>query len=342
MEMKSSTSQINIEPNAIMQMTNGYWVSQVLYVATKLNIFTHLEGKNLSSEKIADLLKTPLKSTERLLNACCALDLLQKENHRYSNSPLSERFLVEGQKGYLGYLVLLTGQLYKSWGKLLEAVKENKPINERFGNGVQISEEDARFFTLAMHSSSSESAFYLADIVDLSANKKLLDLGGGSGANSIALAEKNSQLEAVVYDFPAVVKVSNEFISKSKAASRVKTQAGDFNRDDLPKGFDCILLAHILHGEGEEGSRNLLKKCYDILEPSGKIIIIDFLLDEDKNGPLFPALFALNMLVETAHGNTFSAQEINLFLRDSGFDIGEIKLLDKSLPAKVIVATKPA
>lgn len=340
-KMKAETMRINLDPGQIVQMAGGYWVSQVLYVATRLNIFTLLEGKELTLARIVQLLDIPSASCEKLLNACCALDLLHKEDDRYRNSSLSERFLVEGKDGYLGYFVFLIGQLYTTWGGLLEAIKKDKPMNARFGKGTQISDKDARFFTLAMHSNSSLTAPHLADTVDLSHNKRLLDVGGGSGINAIVLAERNPHLEAVIYDFPAVIKVANEFIAKSKAADRIGLKAGDYNRNDLPEGFDCLLLSHILHGEGEKNSRALLKKCYDILEPSGKIIIVDFLLNEDKTAPVFSALFSLNMLLETPDGDTFSAYEITQFLKDAGFNIKEIKSLGEFSPAKVVVATKP-
>lgn len=337
--MRADMKQVKIDPGPIMEMSHAYWVSQVLYAATKLGVFTILADGSLTLHEIAERLKTPDASTEKLLTACLALGLLEKENLKYRNSALSGSYLVEGKAPYLGYFAYLMEDLYAAWGGLFDSVKKNGPVSERFAGREETAEEASRRFTLAMHSASSLSAPFLADAVDLSKNRKMIDIGGGSGINAIVLAGKNPNLEVVVYDFPSVIKVASGFIDNSDASKRIGVKAGDFEKDDLPCGFDCALLSHILHGLGAEGAGDLLKKCYDILCPGGKIMIVEFLLNEEKSGPLFPALFALNMLLETKNGTAFTAGEIKKLLGSAGFKMETVKRLGK-LPASVICAIK--
>ncbi|MFQ6063473.1 MAG: methyltransferase, partial [Methanosarcinales archaeon] len=310
----------------IMEMNTAFWISRTLQVANELEIFTKLSGKCLTLEDAAKAIEIPPRPAEMLLNACVALGLLEKENGCYKNSNLSEKYLVKDKPEYFGYMIAHGVQLSESWSKLGEVVKNNKPIEH---STPFEDEETARSFTLAMHSGSTLTAKALVDFIDtnrtplLSRLKKtyikLLDVGGGSGVISLKLAEKYPNIEAVVFDIPNVCKVAQEFINQSPAYNRIKTCAGDYTKE-LPKGFDVVILSNILHGKGVQSCISLLKKVYESLNTSGLVIILDFLLDDDKCGPVFPALFALNMLIATPEGGTYSGAEIKQWLEDLGFN----------------------
>ncbi|MFQ6072449.1 MAG: methyltransferase [Methanosarcinales archaeon] len=316
MQNKNKNSK-EADPSVIMEMNTAFWISRTLQVANELEIFTKLSGKCLTLEDAAKAIEIPPRPAEMLLNACVALGLLEKENGCYKNSNLSEKYLVKDKPEYFGYMIAHGVQLSESWSKLGEVVKNNKPIEH---SAPFEDEETARMFTLAMHSGSTPTAKALVDFIPLPHTPiKLLDVGGGSGVISIKLAEKYPNIEAVVFDTPNVCKVAQEFINQSPASNRIKTYAGDYTKE-LPKGFDVVILSNILHGKGVQNCISLLKKVYESLNPSGLVIILDFLLDDDKCGPVFPALFALNMLIATPDGGTYSGTEIKQWLEDLGFN----------------------
>lgn len=325
-----------ITPEPIMKMMTGRWVEQTLYVAVDLELFTKISQGKSTIEDISNELGIEKRPIEMLLNVCIALNLLEKENNTYKNTQISEQFLVKSKPTYYGDMVLLLGSGFENWTNLKEAVLTNKSVSE----GLEKRMEDpkkAEIFTKAMHNNAVGPAMILSKKFDFSKFKKLLDLGGGSGAFSIILTKEYSNLEATVFELPNVCKVAEKFI-KEATAEKVKTFSGDFLTDDFPEGNDIALFSQIFHSQGVEKSKTLLKKVYKSLPEKGVVIINEFLLNKDKTGPLFPSLFALNMLISSENGNTYTEEEIKSWLKDVGFEYLEtIKLTG---PISSIIAKK--
>jgi predicted O-methyltransferase YrrM len=248
-----------------------------------------------------------------LMDVCVTLDLLKKYGGRYKNTPIASEFLVKGKPFYSGHFVSLEAHSYLTWAKLSEAVRRNAPVEETTPD-----EESIKFFTHAMHSTSVFSATILAQVVDLSGYTNLLDVGGGSGVNSITFVERYPNLRATVFDGRPVVEVAAEYISLSPAADRLTTRAGSY-QESLPAGHDAALLSNILHGEGEKENRALLKHVHEVLDAPGIVIVADVLPNEERTGPPFPLIFALNMLVNTEHGDTYTDSQVREFLEAAGF-----------------------
>ena len=170
-----------------------------------------------------------------------------------------------------------------------------------------------------MISEGIDTAKEMAGKIDLSGRKKLLDIGGGSGAYSITLTQKYPDLHAVIYELPNVAKVAEGYI-KEAHANRVKTMDGDFHTDDLPAGYDTALISQILHSYSPETCRTIIAKAYNTLSDGGLLIINEFLLDDDKAGPEYAALFSLNMLLESrGKGSSYTFAEISNWLTEAGF-----------------------
>lgn len=310
--MTNTTAKVPaVNPLPLWNLAHAYCGARAFHIASELDMFSHLdEGKTVA--EMAELLSLEERPVRMLMDACVALELLEKARDRYKNTLLSSEFLVKGKPFYSGNFVSLEAVSYLAWAKLGEAVSKNRPI-ERTRN-----EQVLQFFTHAMHSTSVFSATILAEVVDLSGYHKLLDVGGGSGVNAITFAEKYPNLQATVYDQRPVIEVAAEYIARSPAADRISTMPGNY-LENLPEGHDAVLLSNVLHGEGPDDNRALLKRVYEALDSPGIVIIADVLPNEERTGPLFPLIFALNMLLETKHGDTYTESQVRQFVEGAGF-----------------------
>lgn len=177
----------------------------------------------------------------------------------------------------------------------------------------------AKIFTRAMHNNAMGPARVLAEKIDFSSFKSLLDLGGGSGAYGIVLTRKYPNLKVTVFELPKVCRIAEEFVKKAGVQTRVNVLTGNFFKNKLPEGFDVVLFSQILHSFGSVENQQLLKKVYEILPEDGVVIINEFLLNEQKTGPKWAALFALNMLLQSKNGNSYTEVEIKDWLKKAGF-----------------------
>lgn len=177
--------------------------------------------------------------------------------------------------------------------------------------------------------------------IDLSGRRRMLDLGGGPGTYAIHFCQAYPELHAVVYDLPSTRCFAEKTIASFGLGGRIRFEAGDFDDQEIPKGFDVAWLSHILHAEGPSGCANILKKAMAALEPGGMILIQEFILDDTLDGPLFPALFSLNMLLGTPDGQSYSQVQLLEMLSAAG--AGDLRRLPLDLPngAGVIVGRAP-
>ena len=289
-----------VNPLPILGTAHGFWGSRALCAACELNVFTALTERSKTAAELGARLIVPERSLAMLLNANAALGFLQKRGDKYANAPVAETFLVKGKEGYLGDAVLhMAGALYGRWALLTEVVRRGVPARDL--PGIPPRQETARDFTLAMHGMSTFVGRHLAKLLDLRRYHRLLDIGGGSGVLSTKLAERFPNLEATILDMPEVCRVAEELFRTSPAAGRLKTRPQSY-MEELPRGHDVALLSQILHAESEATCRGLLRRVHEALDCPGLVIVIEFALDRDKAGPVFPALFALNMLIGTRGG----------------------------------------
>lgn len=310
----------DITPAPLLEMVYGAWAAKTVTVATELGIFTIAAQKgSLSVEEVAEELNIATRPAEMLLNACVSLELLARDGVSYMNTPITDEFLVKDKPSYFGDMIILTGvRDYHVWGDLKKAVLTNRPVRPDI-EALTSTRETARPFTEAMHNVAIAPAIALSDLIDFSKFKCLLDLGAGSGAYSIMVAKKYPNLKVILFDFPHVCEVADEFVRELGASADVTTYAGDFTTDELPEGADVVLLGNVLPHRNEEKNRILLQKVYDYLPTGGMLIIVELLLDEDKSGPLSATLFGLHMLMVSQDGRTYTEKEVRQWLRDSGF-----------------------
>jgi len=169
-----------------------------------------------------------------------------------------------------------------------------------------------------MFNMANQSAPLIVPAIDLSARKRLLDLGGGPGTYAIHFCRANAELTAVVCDLPTTRAFAERTIAAHGLADRIAFAAVDYETDPVPGDFDVAWLSHVLHGESPAGASRLLRKAADALQPGGLLLVQEFILGDARDGPLFPALFSLNMLVGTPGGQAYSGAELAAMLETAG------------------------
>lgn len=300
-------------PQALFELATAFQRSRALLSAFELDLFTVLNDQSLTSPEVAVAIEADPRGTDRLMNALVALGLLRKEGERFSNLPLAAECLVRGKPGFMAGLGH-TANLWRSWSGLTEAVKQGgaparPPVGDRGDDWV-------RSFIAAMHGRATSAAPEVVARSGLDRPSRVLDLGGGSGAFAMAFARAGHT--AVVFDLPNVVPLTRAYVGAEGLSAAVEIVAGDYLRDPIGDGYDAVLLSSVVHSHPPEENRALLAKVAASLNAGGLIIVRDFLIDEDRGGPLQPALFALNMLVGTRAGDTHTEGEVRGWLREAG------------------------
>ena len=226
--------------------------------------------------------------------------------------------------------------LVPSWSLLHEAALAGGPVRDRASHGDAAELED---FLMGMHGNSLGTAARAAREIDLGGRRRLLDLGGGPGTWAVQFVLANPGLHATIFDLPTSQPFADRIVGEAGITDRVAFVGGDFTEDDLPGGFDAAWLSHILHGEGPEACRAVLGKAARALVPGGLLLVHEFILDDSRTSPLFPALFSLNMLAGTAEGRSYSLSELSAMLAGAG--ARDVRLLPFTGPteSRVLAAT---
>jgi ubiquinone/menaquinone biosynthesis C-methylase UbiE len=167
----------------------------------------------------------------------------------------------------------------------------------------------------------------------------LLDVAAGSAVWSLPLALRSRRVEVTAVDFPPVLEVAKKFAGEFGVRDRYRFVAGDIRKTDFgAEAYDLALLGHICHSEGAEWSRRLIDKCFRALRKKGGLIIMDYIADEQRSSELMPLLLALNALLGSEEGDTFTFSEYRQWLLSAGF--GEIRAVDVGARSPVILALK--
>jgi len=170
-----------------------------------------------------------------------------------------------------------------------------------------------------MHDRAKKQAPMQLAGLDLSEVKSTLVIGGGSGAYSMEFVKRMPEIEAVVFDLPNVVHITQHFIDLEGFSGKITTYTGDYTTDDLPTGFDLAFLSAVIHSNSLEVNQDLIIKCFHSLNKNGKILIQDWIMNNERTQPTTGAIFAINMLVGTEAGDCFTEQEVTTMLQTAGF-----------------------
>lgn len=325
----------------LIETSVNYWKSCTLHTGVKLDIFTIIGTGNKSCEEIAAEINGDLRGISALLNALTAMELLTKTNDRFSNTDVSKQFLSKASPDYTGFIIMHHHHLVPSWSEMPISVLSGTPNRTSASDTDNDSEWES--FLMGMFNMASGIAPMYAQMLDLSDCTHLLDLGGGPGTYAIHFCLNNPDLKATVFDLPTTRKFAEKTIASFDLSKRIRFKQGSYldETTGLEQEYDAAWISHILHGEGAKDAESIVAKAVNVLKPGGKILIHEFILDNTMDGPLFPALFSLNMLVGTDSGQAYSEDQLRNMLEKCSIE--NIQRLDVSSPngAGIMVGVKP-
>jgi ubiquinone/menaquinone biosynthesis C-methylase UbiE len=319
----------------IRELANSFRESRTLLTAFELKMFTVLDKHMMTSDEVAQKINANQRSTDRLLNALCAMGILKKVHGKFYNTDLASKYLIEGKPEFMGGLYH-TNNLWDTWSNLTNSVIKGSS----FISDKNKTEKDdwVKYFIGAMHYRGVNQGKILAMMIDLTNVKRMLDVGGGSAAFSMEIVKKNPAINAVVLDLPYVIPLTKKYISESGLSDKFNFIEGDYLTKDFEGKYDLILLSAIVHINNYEQNKMLIKKCADALNKNGMIIISDFVMDDDRTKPHHGALFSLNMLVGTANGDTYTEKEIREWFESAG--LTKIERKNTSFGTDLMIAVK--
>lgn len=301
----------------ILEMAESYMGACVLGAAAELDLFTLLANEAATAEEVTRWIRGDRRCTEVLLDAAVSLDLLDKEDGIYSVPQPLVSCLTEGSEDTVLPMIRHRMNILRGWSQLSWMAKSGVPFPRQASIRGMLADREA--FVAAMHSVSGPIA---DDVIARWGPPKFthaLDVGGASGTWTLALLRTMPEARATLFDLPDAVEQARERIGQTELNDRVTLAVGDFYRDELPGGVDLAWVSAIVHQHSREENRELFRKVYRALQPGGTIAIRDAVMDANHTSPRFGALFAVNMIVNTDSGGTFSCEELAEDLQEAGF-----------------------
>jgi len=330
-----------VTPERILQFAWGYVPPLVLEAAIRHRVFDVLDNGPKTLSEVREATGASERGLAAIMNVLVGMNFLAKEQDRFSLTPESSAFLVSTKPGFQGGLIRHTSQqLLPQFLHLNEIVETGRPaasVNQEKTGADFFQNFVNDIFPVSYPAAQTLSQHFLANGAGRAV--RVLDLAAGSGVWGIAMAQGAEKVSVTAVDWPEVIPVTQKTVGRFGLAERFSFIAGDLLEVDFGRDHTIATLGHILHSEGEERSRKLLKKTYDALAPGGTIAIAEFLVNADRTGPVNGLIFAVNMLVNTDTGNTYSLEEISSWLEEAGFT--NVRTLEAPGPSPLVLATKP-
>ena len=328
-------------PERIMQLAWAFAPPLVIEAAMRHRVFDVLARQPLMLDALAQATGASARGLGAIVDVLVGFGLLARDDAgRFALTPESDAFLVSQRPGFIGGIFRhMSTQLMPNWMRLADIVASGKPA--RAGNSAT---EGAAFFADFVEDLfplSYPAACALAaalGLAEASALVSVLDVAAGSGVWGIALAQASPWVRVRAIDWPEVLPVTRRIAERFGVGDRLTTIAGDLHTADFGAGHQIVTLGHILHSEGAERSRALLARCHAAMAPGGTIAIAEFLVDADRRGPMRGLIFAVNMVVNTEAGGTYSFEEIAAWLTEAGF--ADPRQLSAPGPSPLILATR--
>ncbi|OUL33327.1 methyltransferase [Nostoc sp. T09] len=319
----SSMSRPKTDGKPVWDVIIGLHTYPTVLAAHELKLFSLLAGKELTLENICESLNLTNRSASAVLSICTSLGLIEFKNNYYSLTTVAREYLLEtSPTSFCGYFDLMIANAASfSYEGIKKAILSDKT---QVYNGEDIFEvheqkdEIARSFTRAMHSASISAALAWPETINLSGYRQMLDIAGGSGAHSIGATSKYPDLKATVLDLAPICEVAQEFVMQQGLQSRIGTQVGNMWKDSFPEA-DLHFYSLIYHDWTPDQCRFLTKKSFDSLKPGGRLIIHEWLFNDERTQPLSTAAYNLIMLLWCAGGQQYSGLELSTMLAEAGF-----------------------
>jgi SAM-dependent methyltransferase len=339
---KKASKKKQVTPERLMQFGFAYAPPLIIGAAVSNKVFDTLETGGKTVEQVSKTTGASQRGLRAIMNALLGLELLKKDRYeKYSLTAESEAFLVSNKPGTLsGFFAMVSTHLVPDWLHLNEAVKTGAPPI-----ALNREAQGPHFFSILVENiipMSYPAATTLGQALGLATKRepvRVLDIAAGSGIWGIALAQQSPLVRVTAQDWPAMISTTKRITQKFGVADRFSYVEGDVLEANFGSNYDVAILGHILHTEGEDRSRKLLKKVFDALKSGGTIAVGEWLVNDARTEPLPSLIFAVNMLVHSERGDTFSFNEIKSWLEEAGFK--KARKLQAPGPSPLVVATKP-
>jgi predicted O-methyltransferase YrrM len=304
-------------PEAILKLARQFMESRILLSAAEMNLFTLLDGMPSTAKDLAGTLNADLRSLTILLDALAAMGLLSKKEDMYLSALDAAPFLTDKSPRSVLPMILHAAHLWESWSDLTPIVK-GAGLTEAPASSDRDADE-LRAFIGAMHVAGTPLAQKIVTAIQPGPARTLIDVGGASGTYTIAFLRAAPEMKATLFDRPAVIQIARERLVEAGMLDRVRLVAGDFYEDELPGGHDLAVLSAIIHQNSPGRNVELFRKVRRAMVPGGRIIIRDHVMAPGRTEPKDGAIFAVNMLVNTVGGSTYTFGEIRNWLEEAGF-----------------------
>lgn len=323
----------------ISNLAYGFIASKVLFAALNARIFELLAQGPRPLAVLERETGIAGNRLETLLTACTSLGLIERGADGYRNAPASQQYLVVASPMYFGdyFRFQIDRQIYPLLENLDEALRGTAPATFY---SLMANAEEADYFSRAQHTGSLGPAAVVAKHVDLAGATRLLDVAGGSGAFSITLCRRFPDLRATVLDFPTVTPVAQRYIAEAGLTDRIGLLPGDALQSAWPGGQDAVLLSYLLSAVAGEAIARLGRLAYDALRPGGQLLIHDFFVDDDHQGPRAAALWFIASLFNP-DAVSLTPGSVTSTLEASGFTNVTVRHVIPGI-TRLAIARKPA
>jgi hypothetical protein len=337
-----TATHAQVTPERIMQIAWGYAAPLILEAAIRHRVFDTLDSGPKDIREVEKATGASARGLAAILDALVGFEFLSKDDEgRFALTAESAAFLVSTKPGFMGGLIRHTSQhLVPRWLHLNDVVATGKPVaavNQEKTGGEFFHEFVTDIFPM-----SYPAAQYLAKEMNFGSSGeavRMLDLAAGSGVWGIAQAQASARVRVTAVDWPEVIPTTKKTVDRFGLADRFDYVEGDLHDAAFGSGYQLATLGHILHSEGEVLGRRLLSKTFDALESGGTIAVAEFLVNRERTAPVTGLIFAVNMLVNTDNGTTWSAEEIGIWLEEAGFS--DPRTIPSPGHSPLILATKP-
>ena len=307
---------VEMTPDSILGLGRGFMESRILLSAVELGVFDLLADAPRTAPETATAIDGDLRGTTVLLDALVGMGLLDKSDGSYACPESVASLLARRAPGSVVPMLQHSIGLWRRWSELTDVVRRGAPAHAA---GPQRTEADREAFIGAMHTVGSRMAQQVVAAIDPGGAQRLLDIGGASGTYTQAFLEASPQLRATLFDLPPVIEIARRRLGPTGLLDRISLVAGDFYANPLPQGHDLALLSAIIHQNSAEQNTDLYRKVCQALEPGGRLVIRDHVMSPDHTRPARGTIFAVNMLVGTEGGGTYTFDEIRAGLEAAGF-----------------------
>jgi ubiquinone/menaquinone biosynthesis C-methylase UbiE len=302
-------------PGQIMRLATGFMSAKHLFAASELGLFEALADSPATIEALAARTGLTRRAARISADAMTALGLLERSGDLYRNSDTAAVFLAGATPADLRPFLRFWDKIsFPAWAGLADALAS--------GPARQITEVDDALQEVAsagIEAIVAGPAAALAQAADFSDRGRLLDIGGGTGSWSIAVAEAHPHMAATVVELPAVAEIARNRIAAAGLGSRVAVTAGDAMQAPLPEGYDTCLVANLVHYFSAEENQHLLSRVRGAVGTGARLLLADFWTDPTHTEPLIAALMAGEFAVHIRHGDVYSVEEARRWLTAAGW-----------------------